>query len=201
MFYWEFEDISKFLGIVLNAICSQVQSERSSDHVFVSICVSQTFMSHRVRRAKGFWLASCWSELSLVLLLFVGRSDYDVGYRVLSSSTATQRKAPKVRGYEPNDFDAVNYCMKRSPLRSELCFKSKRMSHSARRPAQPMTKLINYETKWENAVPPRATMVGADMKRRVLSRPVFYGEQEYAIISEMIFRGTYSKSRIRYDAR
>ena len=46
MFYWEFEDISKFLGIVLNAICSQVQSERLSDDVFVSKCVGQTFVSH-----------------------------------------------------------------------------------------------------------------------------------------------------------
>ena len=42
MFYWEFEDVSKFPGIVLIAICSQVQSERSSDHVFVSKYVPQT---------------------------------------------------------------------------------------------------------------------------------------------------------------
>ena len=41
-FYLEFEDVSKFLGIVLIAICSQVQSERSSDHVFVSKYVPQT---------------------------------------------------------------------------------------------------------------------------------------------------------------
>ena len=39
-------------------------------------------------------------------------------------------------------------------------------------------------------------MVKADMGRRVLSRPVFHGEQEYAIVSEMILGGTYSKSRV-----
>ena len=54
MFYWEFFDVSKFLGIVLNAICSQVQSERFSDNVFASNCVAQTFVSHRNDERKGF---------------------------------------------------------------------------------------------------------------------------------------------------
>ena len=32
-------------------------------------------------------------------------------------------------------------------------------------------------------------MVRADIKRRILSRSVFHGEQEYAIVSEMILGG------------
>ena len=54
MFYWEFFDVSKFLGIVLNEICSQVQSGRLSDDVFVSKCVGQTFVSYRNDVRKEF---------------------------------------------------------------------------------------------------------------------------------------------------
>ena len=54
MFYWEFFDVSKFLGIVLNEICSQVQSGRLSDDVFVSQCVGQTFVSYRNDVRKEF---------------------------------------------------------------------------------------------------------------------------------------------------
>ena len=101
MFYWEFFDVSKFLGIVLNAICSQVQSERFSGNFFVSNCVPQTLLSYQNNVRKSIWLLGCWSELSLVLPLFVGRSDYDVGCSVLSASTAPQRTVTKVSGEDP----------------------------------------------------------------------------------------------------
>ena len=101
MFYWEFFDVSKFMGIVLNEICSQVQSGRLSYNVFVSKCVGQTFVSHRNDVRKEFWQIGCWSELILVLPPFSGRSDYDVGFSVLSPSTAPQRTVTKVRGEDP----------------------------------------------------------------------------------------------------
>ena len=101
MFYWEFLDVSKFLQIVLNAICLQVQSERSSDHVFVSKVVPQTVMPYWNDIRKDFWLSGCWSELILVLPAFASRSDCDVGFSVLSASTAPQRTVTKVRGEDP----------------------------------------------------------------------------------------------------
>ena len=101
MFYWEFFDVSKFLQIVLNAICLQVQSERFSDNVFVSNCVAQTFVSYPNDVRKEFWQIGRWSELILVLPPFSGRSDCDVGFSVLSPSTAPQRTVTKVRGEDP----------------------------------------------------------------------------------------------------
>ena len=124
MFYWEFFDVSKFLGIVFNAICSHVQSERSSDNVFVSKVVPQTFVSYRVRRTKDYFLFGTWSELILVLLVFVGRSGYDVRCSVLSHSTAPQRMAPKVRGYEPNDLQLCKTLYETIPTEIWAVFQS-----------------------------------------------------------------------------
>ena len=42
-FYLEFLNVSRFLGIVLFGICSQVPGRRLSDNVFASICVAQNF--------------------------------------------------------------------------------------------------------------------------------------------------------------
>ena len=48
-------------------------------------------------------------------------------------------------------------------------------------------KTINNGQKWPMNLPPTATSMWVEMGRRVLPRPVFHGEQEYAIVSELIF--------------
>ena len=83
--------------------------------------------------------------------------------------------------------------MKLSPMRSELSFDAQRMSYYARRPAQLTPNRSDYERKIGNANSNKATMVRANIKRRILSRSVFHGEQENAIVSEMMSGGAILK--------
>ena len=74
-------------------------------------------------------------------------------------------------------------------MRSELSFDAQRMSYYACRPAQLTQNRSDCERKIGNVNSNKATMVRANIKRRILSRSVFHGEQENVIVSEMISGG------------